>query len=315
MERDYARIRHVETRYRLLFQMSSDAVLIVDDAARRILDSNPTARSLFADAAEPGRAWPLTDTFTPDTARSVDLLLAGVRASGRADDVRARLRDGGKEVVITASLFRDEGGISCLVRIARPAGEPATAPQPKLKAKLLKLMESAPDGFVVTDAGGRVITTNATFLELAQLPTEEQARNELLSRWLGRSGVDLDILMANLRQHGSVRLFASLMRGEFGEPAEVEVSAVTDAGGSFHALQGHRRFGPVGSDNGLCPHSFNRFAASKCDHCNAVRVTSNRLELSGHSFRSGMGGPFTQPLIEGIPIDHADEARLDRHID
>ncbi len=227
MERDYARIRHVETRYRLLFQMSSDAVLIVDDAARRILDSNPTARRLFADASEPGRAWPLTDTFTPDGARSVELLLAGVRASGRADDVRARLRNGGEEVVITASLFRDEGGVSCLVRIARPDGEPATAPQPKLKAKLLKLMESAPDGFVVTDAGGRVITTNATFLELAQLPTEEQARNELLSRWLGRSGVDLDILMANLRQHGSVRLFASLMRGEFGEPAEVEVSAVT----------------------------------------------------------------------------------------
>ena len=227
MERDYVRIRHVETRYRMLFQMASDAVLIVDDVARKILDSNPTARRLFADAVDPGRAWPLAHAFTPDTGRSVELLLAGVRASGRADDVRARLRDGEKEVVVTASLFRDEGGVACLVRIAQPAGDPAGAVMPKLKSKLLKLMESAPDGFVVTSNDGRVITANATFLELAQLPTEEQARNEPLARWLGRSGVDLDILIANLRQHGSVRLFASLVRGELGEPAEVEISAVT----------------------------------------------------------------------------------------
>lgn len=157
MERDYGRIRHVETRYRLLFQMASDAVLIVDDAAQKVLDSNPTARRLFADAAEPGRTWPLAAAFTPDTARSVELLLAGVRASGRADDVRARLRDEDREVVVTASLFHDEGGVACLVRITQPSGEPAGTVMPKLKSKLLKLMESAPDGLVVTGADGRII--------------------------------------------------------------------------------------------------------------------------------------------------------------
>jgi len=233
MERDYVRIRHVETRYRLLFQMASDAVLIVDDAARKVLDSNPTARRLFADAVEPGRAWPVANAFTPETAHSVELLLAGVRASGRADDVRARLLEDGREVVVTASLFRDEGGVACLVRIAQPSGEPAGGEVPKLKAKLLKLMESAPDGFVVTGADTRIITANATFLELVQLPTEEQARGEPLSRWLGRSGVDLDILISNLRQHGSVRLFASLVRGELGEPADVEISAVTVMNGGL----------------------------------------------------------------------------------
>jgi transcriptional regulator PpsR len=175
----------------------------------------------------------MADAFTPETARGVELLLAGVRASGRADDVRARLREDAREVVVTASLFRDEGGVACLVRIAQPAGEPASGELPKLKAKLLKLMESAPDGFVVTGADARIITANATFLELVQLPTEEQARGEPLSRWLGRSGVDLDILIANLRQHGSVRLFASLVRGELGEPADVEISAVTVMNGGM----------------------------------------------------------------------------------
>ncbi|WP_428484726.1 transcriptional regulator PpsR [Rhodopila sp.] len=227
MERDYARTRHVETRYRLLFQMASDAVLIVDGASQRVLDSNPTARRLLANAAEPGQRWPVTAIFTAESARSVDLLLAGVRASGRADDVRAKLVEGEREVVVSASLFHDESGVACLVRIASLHTGPAEAVLPKLKTKLLKLMESAPDGFVVTGFDGRVLTANATFLQLAQLPTEEQARNEPLSRWLGRNNVDLDILTANLRQYGSVRLFASQVRGDLGKAAEVEISAVT----------------------------------------------------------------------------------------
>nr|WP_294553098.1 transcriptional regulator PpsR [uncultured Rhodopila sp.] len=227
LERDYVRIRHVETRYRLLFQMASDAVLVVDGATQKVLDSNPTARRLFASGAEPGQPWPFAAAFTPETARSVELLLAGVRASGRADDVRANLASDNSEVQVSASLFRDEGGAACLVRISVPQGEHATATVPKLKSKLLKLMEGAPDGFVVAGVDLRVITANAAFLEMAQLPTEEQCRGESLNRWVGRTGIDLDILTANLKQHGSVRLFATIMHGELGELSEVEISAVT----------------------------------------------------------------------------------------
>jgi transcriptional regulator PpsR len=122
LERDYVRIRHVETRYRLLFQMASDAVLIVDSATSKVLDSNPTARRLFGASAEPGSAWPPHAAFAGDSGRSVEMLLAGVRASGRADDVRAKLADGDDDVVVSASLFRDDAGVACLVRVAPPRG-------------------------------------------------------------------------------------------------------------------------------------------------------------------------------------------------
>ena len=126
MERDYAHIRHVETRYRLLFQMGSDAVLIVDSATRRVLDSNPTARRLLADAAEPGRIWQGTPVFTEDGARSIEMLMSGVQASGRADDVHVRLAGDDREVVVSATLFRDETGVAHLLRISTPgAGGPA----------------------------------------------------------------------------------------------------------------------------------------------------------------------------------------------
>ncbi|MFL5258042.1 MAG: PAS domain-containing protein, partial [Rhodopila sp.] len=178
LERDYVRIRHVETRYRLLFQMASDAVLIVDGTTQRVMDSNPTARRLLTAGAEPGQSKAFLAAFTPDTAQSVELLLAGVRASGRSDDVRARLAADNNEVLVTASLFRDEGGTACLVRIAAAQPEQAGAAVPKLKTKLLKLMEGAPDGFVVAGVDGRVITANGAFLEMAQLPTEDQAKGE-----------------------------------------------------------------------------------------------------------------------------------------
>jgi transcriptional regulator PpsR len=227
MERDYARVRRMETRYRLLFEMASDAVLIVDAASQRVTDSNSAAGRMFGAPAGRGGTWRVAHVFSAETAPSVELLLAGLVASGRADDVRARLAADDREVLVSASLFRDDGGVFCLVRIASVQADLAGAIISKARSKLLKLMDGSPDGFVVTGADGRVITANTAFLQLVQLPNESQVRGESLDRWLGRAGVDLEILTANLRQHGSVRLFATTIRGELGESSDIEISATT----------------------------------------------------------------------------------------
>jgi transcriptional regulator PpsR len=229
MERDYSRLRHVETRYRLLFQATSEAVLILDAVTRKVIEANPAAGQLLGEA--PGR---IVGQIFPGgmdavSAEAVQGLLAGVRATGWADNVRARIADGGRELLVSASLFRQEGSALFLVRLVplEAEGAEAVAVMPKTRANLLRVVESAPDGFVVTGPDGRVVTANAAFLDLAQLATEEQARGETLDRWLGRPGVDLGVLVANLRQHGSVRLFSTTLRGEYGGTAEIEVSAVS----------------------------------------------------------------------------------------
>jgi transcriptional regulator PpsR len=114
-----------------------------------------------------------------------------------------------------------------LVRLVPEAGVSATQAVPSSKAKLIELVQHAPDGYVVTDRHGAIITANAAFLDMAQLTSEEQSRGEPLDRWLGRPGIDLSVVLANLRQHGSVRLFATILRGEYGAGADVEVSAVS----------------------------------------------------------------------------------------
>ena len=224
MERDYWRMRHMETRYRVLFQVSSEPVLILDAATLKLEDANPAASKLLGEATQRA-GWSLARAFDAAGQAAVDELFAAVRATGRSDTVKARLGKDGSEWTVSASLFRQEKSSHFLVRLSalRHAAE---LPKPSPKDMLLRLVESAPDGFVVTDLDGLILTVNQAFLDLAQLATEEQARGVSLEKWLGRTGVDLSVLISNLRQRGAVRLFATSMRGEYGSTSEVEISAV-----------------------------------------------------------------------------------------
>ena len=72
-------------------------------------------------------------------------------------------------------------------------------------------------------------------------------RDEPLTAGSGRPGVDLDVLIANLRQRGSIRLFATTLRGELGVTAEVEVSAAAVMNGGQPVRLRHPRRRPPAS--------------------------------------------------------------------
>jgi len=225
MERDYVRLRHAETRYRLLFQVSSEAVMIVDAASNMVLDANPAALALFDQSAPLLLKSGLLTHFEPASAPLVQTLLADIRATGRDNHMRVVLANGHRECSIAASLFRQEHASLFLIRLSSQAS-PFESDTLKAASSLLRYFAAAPDGLVITQSDARVVTANAAFLEMAQLNNAEQVRGELLDRWLGRAGVDFSVALANLRQHGAIKLFATAMRGEYGATADVEVSAV-----------------------------------------------------------------------------------------
>ena len=229
MERDYWRMRHMETRYRTLFQVVAEAVLILDATTLRLEEANPAAEKMFGEGLRrPG--WSALDGFDAGHVDALRELLARVRATGRAGRMRARLASGSEEHVVAVSLFRQENSVHFLVRVHDAEREDAATHSER--PSLVDVVERAPDGFVVTDPDGRVLTANRAFMDLAQAATEEQLRGQSLDRWLGRTGVDLSVLLTNLRQLGSVRLFATSMRGELGSSTEVEISAVSVADGT-----------------------------------------------------------------------------------
>jgi transcriptional regulator PpsR len=224
-ERDYARMRHIETRYRILFQMTPEPVLIVDAGNQKIIEANPAARQILGPKGKViGLA--LHELIDPESAAAVDVMMANIRAAGRADDVPFRLVDSGVNMIASAFLFRQGNAQLVLLRLAPVAA--LESPERLLtdsKATMLKLVERVPDGFVVTDHDGTIVAANEAFLEMAQVHHESQAKGQSLDRWLGRPGVDLGVLLNNLRQHGAVRLFSTQLRDEFGAETDVEISA------------------------------------------------------------------------------------------
>jgi transcriptional regulator PpsR len=226
MERDYWKFRHAETRYRHLFQVAAEAVLVVDASTQKIIEANPAAARLVGDGGPQGlvgQTFPLG--MDPRSTEALNNVLAGVRATGRADETRAELLDARGEVTVAVSTYRQDRVSQFLVRLLRAQPELMAEQAPSTNSMLLKLVQSAPDCLVVTDIEGRVISANMAFIELAQLTAEEQVRGETLDRWLGRTGVDLSVMISNLRQRGAVRLFATTLRGEYGAITDVEISA------------------------------------------------------------------------------------------
>ncbi|RYX93781.1 MAG: transcriptional regulator PpsR [Bradyrhizobiaceae bacterium] len=226
MERDYVRLRHAETRYRLLFQVSAEAVMMIDAQTTGIIDVNPAAISLLNQAGPQLIKSSFTSLFDPADVPAIENCLSDIRATGRDGSIRVRLAGNRRACQLAASLFRQERASLLLVRLSdqESASDRAAV---SAAALLSSYFDTAPDATVITRDDGTIIKVNGAFLEMAQLSHEEQVRGESLDRWLGRSGVDFGVLLANLKQSGTVKMFATLLRGAFGATVDVEVSAVS----------------------------------------------------------------------------------------
>jgi len=223
MERDYARLHAAETRYRMLFTLASEGILIIDADSLRVLEANPAAGRIFEKPVSKliGRTFPWG--FGDTGKVSIETLLSQVRAAGNAEPLTLRYEAMDRTVKVAATLLRREEGLYYLVRL--------TSDQPDSgwggSKSLIEIIQRSPDAFVITDPEGRILSANAAFRDLCQLSTELQAQGQPLDRWVGRAGVDVDLLRKNLKQRDQVNRFLTALRPEYGEPVEIELSAVS----------------------------------------------------------------------------------------
>jgi transcriptional regulator PpsR len=230
MERDYAKLRDTEYRYRLLFHMSGEAVVIVDAATRRIVEANPAAERLIFGERAGAYGEPFARHFDPECQDDATALLSLVQAAASASANEVRLTCRGRELLASASLFREERTSQFLVRLVPMSAVPPAAPE--TSARLGRVLESMPDAFVLVDTSARIITANASFVEMVRLGAKEQVEGQPLNRFVGRSGLERDILIDNLRTHGMVRNFNTLLRTHLGDQEDVEISGVFTSEGA-----------------------------------------------------------------------------------
>ena len=233
-EQDYWKLRDVETRYRMLFDTSSEAVLVVRADGFNVVEANLAA--LRALSITPGQdLLPELPLSEQDMFRA---MLDRIRDQGRAPAIVVHLGVERAAWTMRASLLTSEPGQVFLLQLA-PLVMPVVLPGliPSRLAKPVAtdsnlpidaLLERLPDAYVVIDLEGTVLRANAAFLDLIQVGAIGLVLGERLGRWLSRPGADLAVLMASVQRHRYVRLFTTTLQSEMSSEIEVEISAAGD---------------------------------------------------------------------------------------
>lgn len=220
LEEHYARSRETETRFQALFQGSLAAIFLVKASTAEILGANRAAENLAGASAKRLAGRSLIDVVGNAGAGKMGEILDAARRAGEA---RGRVKMGGADrdpVGMIVSLVPQNETDIFIVQVADSGSAPAST------NALGAIAEEAPQAIVFTDPGGQVLQANASFVDLVQLASEEQVRGQPIDNWLGRSGVEFNVLATNVREQGKLEHFATTLRGQLGSTTEVDVSAV-----------------------------------------------------------------------------------------
>lgn len=224
MERDYLSLRQTETRYRLLFDTISYPVIIADAARLEVQQANRAMHALVG--AEAGALDGTALTALVD-AKDRDRLLTHIGAAtarGTAvEPVELRLAGQKEPVRLSLSTFRQSGRQLWLVNID---GGAHALPLRQADHYVLEAVEHMPDAFVLANAKHEIVVANRAFAELVQAGTAEQLYGQSLARFVGRPDVDLALIRKQLRDHGNLRNFSSIVTDLTGLEEPVEISAL-----------------------------------------------------------------------------------------
>jgi transcriptional regulator PpsR len=199
--------------------MVAEGFLVVDDLSGRVLEANSVATSLLKleEGALVGRVFPVgldnegTRALTElqREARSTTAVVQGQITTGNGDPLSVGL-----------TCLRQGNETRLLIRLA------ALSENHTDLGLGGDSFETSPDGILITDRDGVVITANAAYLDMACIQDAQQATGRRADRWLGRSIVDLDVLLGNIEADRPLQLFSSVLRTELDTRLDIELSAV-----------------------------------------------------------------------------------------
>ena len=219
MEQDYWSMRQMENRYRRLFDIATDGFLVVDDDSGRILEANRRAATLLNSSKSIiGRPFPLG--IDEESLSIINDLMSDARSNGKSRASNLRLNTASPAINMVMHFVRQGGDsrfLICLSSTAALADADSGLPNSSF--------QEAPDAIVDVDDAGRIRASNATFTQWIQADSDEHVLGRMADNWLGRSGVDLSVLLSNLKQERVIRRFASVLRSDHGVSTDIEISA------------------------------------------------------------------------------------------
>jgi transcriptional regulator PpsR len=226
IERDYWKLREIETRYRLVIEDSNDAVLLAKVADHRIVEANRTAATALAGSARRKEGLVGRDFLQEIAAKDrepVELMLRRVRDQGKAPGTVIHIGEEGTPWTLRGSLMTQESTPVFLLQMS-PIGKVVGTTAPEHE-DLEELLDRIPDAVTIVDGDGTIKKANRAFTDLVEIGSTDAAVDENLGRWLSRPGADLGVLISNIQRYGVVRLLSTTVQGELGTETEIEISA------------------------------------------------------------------------------------------
>lgn len=199
MERSYWQARQAESRYRVLFQVATDAILVADAETFDILDANQAASKLFDMPVDQIVGRSVSFGFERHTHNAINELLVNARNNGQQADIRVRLMGKISATIMSATQIRADNAMRLLVRV-RTMDMPGA--EVNLNTTLARLVDSANDSVVVTDSFGRIQMANPAFLKLAQMSSETEVKGRPLMDWISVTDEHFASILAQVRGHG-----------------------------------------------------------------------------------------------------------------
>jgi PAS domain S-box-containing protein len=228
MERDYLRLRHLESRYNTLFESSIEPILIVDLTTKKVQQANSAAaKTLMLDDPKKIIGSEFVHFFDQENRDELESLLASAQTQGKVKNIRAKSIDSEVDFNLMPTLLVQEGGTQLMVRLGIKSSSTGTNLSQLTQTWFSDALEKAPYGFVVTDAAGIVLSANDEFVSLTGAFSKTQILGKPFESWLSRGGVDWGVLSNNLKQMSSLRNFATELLSSSSMTIEVEISAST----------------------------------------------------------------------------------------
>lgn len=236
IERDYASLHSIQNRYIQLFNNIDQAYLIVDSQTLKILEVNKSAGFLVGDLKKiQGKLF--TNLFPTKDYEAIQTYLSDSKSGIMQSSIQSTLENLNENVEISSVLLREGNQNICLVSIKPKSKSIQISNLNEQTTLLTQAIEDFHDGFIVCSTSGVILTANSAFVSMSQSAQKENILGKSLDLWLGRTGIDLKIILGTVREYGSIKDYATTITADDGSsPLEAQLSAVSFASGKLSAI-------------------------------------------------------------------------------
>ncbi|EBA14110.1 transcriptional regulator PpsR [Roseobacter sp. CCS2] len=229
LERDYETQREYDTRFRVLMESTTEAVLFVSVVTGEITEANSAAVALVDRPLENLIGNQLSGCFEGRKRGDMVDALASQAISDQNKKMTVDLRGNGGTVEVYPKLFRAAGERILLCRLV-PESQ-STARADALGHNLQALYTDGPDPMVFTADSGDVLSANDAFLDMIDVAHDINVRDRSIADYLQRGSVDFKVMTENAARAGRMRNYATKLAGAYGSPRAVEISVTKLAAG------------------------------------------------------------------------------------